>query len=82
MERLKEDNGKVATNKSGEIITENDFAYLDVNGEKSVYKREKLNDGDYWIKEPISTLESILFKKKMIANKILKKIKYVLIKCY
>ena len=64
LERLKEDNGIVATNKRGEIITENDFAYLDENGEKSVYKREKLNDGDYWIKEPISTLESILFKKK------------------
>ena len=62
LERLKEDNGKVATNKSGEIITENDFAYLDVNGEKSVYKREKLNDGII-DKRPISTLESILFKK-------------------
>lgn len=69
MDRLKEDNGKVATNTRGEVIMTGDYAVVDDKnesgaGEKKVFKREQLTDGDYWIAQPIEVLESLLLKKK------------------
>lgn len=69
MERLKEDNGKVITNTRGEVIMTGDYAVVDDKtesgaGEKKVFKREQLVDGDYWIAQPIEVLESLLLKKK------------------
>lgn len=68
-DRLKEDNGKVATNTRGEVIMTGDYAVVDDKnesgaGEKKVFKREQLIDGDYWIAQPIEVLESLLLKKK------------------
>jgi hypothetical protein len=69
MDRLKEDNGKVVTNTRGEVIMTGDYAVVDDKnengvGEKKVFKREQLVDGDYWIAQPIEVLESLLLKKK------------------
>lgn len=69
MDRLKEDNGKVVTNTRGEVIMTGDYAVVDDKGEsgvgeKKVFKREQLTDGEYWIAQPIEVLESLLLKKK------------------
>ena len=65
VERLKQDNGKVITNTRGEVIIAGDFAVVDEeSGQKLVFKREQLVEGDYWISQPISVLESLLLKKK------------------
>ena len=69
MDRLKEDNGHVVTNTRGEVIMTGDYAVVDDKndkgiGEKKVFKREQLVDGDYWIAQPIEVLESLLLKKK------------------
>lgn len=65
VERLKQDNGKVITNTRGEVIISGDFAVVEEeSGQKLVFKREQLVEGDYWISQPISVLESLLLKKK------------------
>ncbi len=64
VERLKEDNGKVAMTPSGEVILEGDFAFATEGDARLLFKREALAEGDYWIGQPISVLESLLFKKR------------------
>jgi uncharacterized CHY-type Zn-finger protein len=61
IERLNEDNGKVITNTSGQLINAGDYAYIELDGgEKYLYKRETLTDGDYWLEQPLSELEKLM----------------------
>lgn len=64
IERLKEDNGKVAITPSGDVILDGDFAFVKEGDTRQLFKREALAEGDYWIGQPISVLESLLFKKR------------------
>ena len=64
VERLKQDNGRVITNSKGEVILSGDYAIVDESGQKYIFKREQLMNGDYWIGQPLSVLEEILLKKK------------------
>lgn len=62
--RLKEDNAKVATTPAGDLVLEGDYAMVEEAGKKLIFRRETLNDGDFWIGQPISVLEQLLFKKR------------------
>lgn len=62
--RMKEDNGKTATTPAGDLVLEGDYAMVDEAGKKLIFRRETLNDGDFWIGQPISILEQLLFKKR------------------
>ena len=62
--RMKEDNAKVATTPAGDLVLEGDYAMVDEAGKKLIFRRETLNDGDFWIGQPISVLEQLLFKKR------------------
>jgi uncharacterized CHY-type Zn-finger protein len=64
IERLMEDNGKVITNSSGNLINAGDYAYVEVSGgEKYLYKREALTDGDYWLEQPLTELDKLMDKE-------------------
>jgi hypothetical protein len=63
IERLLEDNGKVITNSSGQLIKPGDYAYIETGSEKHLYKREALTDGDYWLEQPITELEKLQNKE-------------------
>jgi hypothetical protein len=62
--RMKEDNAKVATTPAGDLVLEGDYAMVEEAGKKLIFRRETLNDGDFWIGQPISVLEQLLFKKR------------------
>jgi hypothetical protein len=63
VEHLLEDNGKVITNSSGQLIKQGDYGYVESEvGEKHLYKREALTDGDYWLEQPLSELEKLMDK--------------------
>lgn len=62
--RMKEDNGKTATTPAGDLVLEGDYAMVDEAGKKLIFRRETLNDGDFWIGQPISVLEQLMFKKR------------------
>ena len=62
--RMKEDNAKVATTPAGDLVLEGDYAMVDEGGKKLIFRRETLNDGDFWIGQPISVLEQLLYKKR------------------
>ena len=64
LERLQQDNGRTVTNDKGEIIGSGDYAFLNVEGEKTIFKREELSEGDYWIQQPLETLRDLLMKKQ------------------
>ena len=72
IDRIEEDNGKVASTPSGDMIMEGDYALVEVdkeqdNGaiikEKKLYRRSSLHNGDYWLVEPLEALEKLLSKK-------------------
>lgn len=62
--RMKEDNARVATTPAGDLVLEGDYAMVEEAGKKLIFRRETLNDGDFWIGQPISVLEQLLFKKR------------------
>lgn len=62
--RMKEDNARVATTPAGDLVLEGDYAMVEEAGKKLIFRRETLNDGDFWIGQPISILEQLLFKKR------------------
>lgn len=71
-DRLLEDNGKVSSTPSGDMIMEGDYALVEVdkeqeNGavikEKQLYRRSTLYNGDYWVIEPLEALEKLLKNK-------------------
>lgn len=67
--RMKEDNAKTATTPAGDLVLEGDYAVVDeasTNGviNKLIFRRETLNDGDFWIGQPISVLEQLIYKKR------------------
>ena len=64
LERLQQDNGRTMTNDKGEIIGSGDYAFLNIDNEKMIFKREELAEGDYWIQQPLETLRELLMKKK------------------
>lgn len=68
--RLEEDNGKVAVDSDGNVIMNGDYALVDVDGSKQLYKREIIANVDMWIKEDLATLYKLIQDKKnrCIAN--------------
>ena len=62
--RMKEDNARVATTPAGDLVLEGDYAMVEEAGKKLIFRRETLNDGDFWIGQPINVLEQLLFKKR------------------
>ena len=64
LERLELDNGKVAIDSDGNIIMIGDYALVDVNNTKALYKREVIGTMDMWIKEDISKLYKLIQDKK------------------
>ena len=64
LERLQQDNGRTVTNDKGEIIGSGDYAFLNIEGDKMIFKREELSEGDYWIQQPLETLRDLLMKKQ------------------
>jgi hypothetical protein len=62
--RLEQDNGKVATDSDGNIIMQGDYALVDVENSKQLYKREIIGNIDMWIKESMETLYKIIQDKK------------------
>jgi hypothetical protein len=68
--RLEQDNGKVAVDSDGNVIMTGDYALVDVEGSKQLYKREIIANVDMWIKEDLSILYKLIQdkKNKCIAN--------------
>ena len=68
--RLEQDNGKVAVDSDGNVIMMGDYALVDVNNSKQLFKREIIGNIDMWIKEDIGVLYKIIQdkKSKCIAN--------------
>ena len=70
LERLEQDNGKVSTDSEGNVIMMGDYALVDVNKSKQLFKRETIGNTDMWIKETIEVLYKLIQdkKNKCIAN--------------
>ena len=68
--RLEEDNGKVAVDSDGNIIMTGDYALVEHEGNKILYKRELISNVDMWIKEDLAVLYKLIQEKKnsCIAN--------------
>jgi hypothetical protein len=64
LERLEKDNGKVATDSDGNVIMVGDYALVDVNGSKQLFKREIIGNIDMWIKENLEVLYKLIMDKK------------------
>ena len=62
--RLEQDNGKIAVDSDGNVIMIGDYALVDVNNNKQLYKREIIANIDMWIKEDIGVLYKIIQDKK------------------
>ena len=62
--RLEQDNGKVAVDSDGNIIMVGDYALVDIEGNKQLYKREIIANSDMWIKEDIGLLYKLIQDKK------------------
>jgi hypothetical protein len=62
--RLEKDNGKVAVDSDGNVIMMGDYALVDVNNSKQLFKREIIGNIDMWIKEDIGVLYKIIQDKK------------------
>jgi len=62
--RLEQDNGKVAVDSEGNVIMAGDYALVDVEGSKQLYKREIIANVDMWIKEDIALLYKLIQDKK------------------
>ena len=74
LERLEKDNGKVAIDSEGNVIMLGDYALVDVDGTKQLFKRELIANSDMWIKEDLAILYRLIQEKKnkCIANPELK----------
>jgi hypothetical protein len=72
--RLEQDNGKVAVDSEGNVIMTGDYALVDVDGSKQLYKRDIIANIDMWIKDELATLYKLIQEKKnqCIANPELK----------
>ena len=64
MERLDKDNGKVAIDSDGVVIMPGDYALVDVNNIKQLFKREVIGNIDMWVKEEIAMLYKLIQDKK------------------
>lgn len=70
LQRLEQDNGKVAMDADGSVIIPGDYALVDVpnpNGSgtsKQLYKREIIANNDMWIKDNLEMLYKIIHDKK------------------
>jgi hypothetical protein len=64
LERLEKDNGKVAIDSDGNVIMSGDYALVDVNNTKELYKREVIGNIDMWIKEDMSILYKLIQDKR------------------
>ena len=62
--RLEQDNGKVATDSDGNVIMMGDYALVDVNNSKQLFKREVIGNIDMWIKEDLAMLYKLIQDKK------------------
>jgi len=62
--RLEQDNGKVAVDSDGNVIMLGDYALVDVNNSKQLYKREIIGSIDMWIKEDMGVLYKLIQEKK------------------
>jgi len=62
--RLKKDDGKVAVDSDGNIIMIGDFALVDVENSKQLFKREVIGNVDMWIKEDMALLYKLIQDKK------------------
>lgn len=70
LERLEQDNGKVAVDSEGNVIMTGDYALVDVDGGKQLYKRDIVGNVDMWIKEDLTVLYKLVHdkKNKCVAN--------------
>ena len=64
LERLEKDNGKVAIDSDGNVIMIGDYALVDVENSKQLFKREVIGNIDMWIKEDISILYKLIQDKR------------------
>ena len=64
LERLEKDNGKVAIDSDGNVIMSGDYALVDVNNTKQLFKREVIGNIDMWIKEDMSILIKLINDKR------------------
>ena len=64
LERLEKDNGKVAIDSDGNVIMIGDYALVDVENTKQLFKREVIGNIDMWIKEDISILYKLIQDKR------------------
>ena len=64
MERLDKDNGKVAIDSDGTVIMPGDYALVDVNNTKQLFKREVIGNIDMWVKEDIAILYKLIQDKR------------------
>lgn len=62
--RLEQDNGKVAVDSDGNVIMMGDYALVDHDGTKILYKRELISNVDMWIKEDLAVLYKLIQDKK------------------
>ena len=62
--RLERDNGKVAVDSDGNVIMSGDYALVDVENTKQLYKREIVGNVDMWIRDDISALYKLINDKK------------------
>ena len=62
--RLETDNGKVAVDSDGNVIMIGDYALVDVENSKQLYKRELIGNIDMWIKEDMGVLYKLIQDKK------------------
>ena len=72
--RLEKDNGKVVTDSDGSVIMIGDYALVDVENSKQLFKRELIGNSDMWIKEDMGVLYKLVQdkikdkKNKCLAN--------------
>lgn len=65
LERLEQDNGKVAVDSDGNVIMQGDYAIvIHPNGNKELFKREVISNVDLWVKEDLNVLMRIINEKK------------------
>jgi hypothetical protein len=62
--RLEQDNGKVAVDSDGNVIMAGDYALVEHEGAKILYKRELISNVDMWIKEDLAVLYKLIQDKK------------------
>ncbi len=62
--RLEQDNGKVAVDSDGNVIMVGDYALVEHEGTKILYKRELISNVDMWIKEDLAVLYKLIQDKK------------------